>query len=244
VAGEGRRIRKVGLALIVAAACALAACSDQSIPPARGPAVAAFHIVRRGETLSAIARRYRVSVASLMEANGIRDPRRIQVGTALRVPGAASDDAAFPIATEATGIAPRLSWPINGAVISSRFGMRHGMRHDGVDIAAAPGTPIKAAGSGIVIYTGYLRGYGEVVIIRHSPELVTLYAHDRLNSVHEGQKVAAGQIIGEVGRTGRTTGPNLHFEVRENNVARDPIAYLSPPASLPSSESYLARTGL
>ena len=78
----------------------------------------------------------------------------------------------------------------------------------------------------MVIFSGRLRGYGNVVILRHDDHYVTVYAHNRLNSVREGDYVARGQIIAEVGTTGRTTGPNLHFEVRHDNLARNPLDYL------------------
>jgi len=101
--------------------------------------------------------------------------------------------------------------------------------HDGVDIAAPIGTPISAADSGVVIYSGKLRGYGNVVIIRHDSHYVTVYGHDSVNLVREGQQVARGQKIGEMGYSGHTTGPNLHFEVRRDNIARNPLPYLPSP---------------
>ncbi len=120
----------------------------------------------------------------------------------------------------------RFSWPISGGVLSSGFGMRDGVMHDGIDIAAPTGTPVRAADRGETIFAGRLRGYGNVVILRHSNRYVTIYAHNHVNLVHEGDFVARGQVVAEVGSSGRTTGPNLHFEVRRDNFARDPINYL------------------
>ena len=135
---------------------------------------------------------------------------------ASRAPGGGSSD--IPVR--------RFSWPVPGGVLSSAFGIRNGVMHDGVDIAAPAGTPVHAADRGVVIFSGRLRGYGNVVILRHDDHYVTVYAHNRLNSVREGDYVARGQIIAEVGTTGRTTGPNLHFEVRHDNLARNPLNYL------------------
>ncbi len=128
----------------------------------------------------------------------------------------------------ARGPAPRFDWPVLGGVVSSGFGMRNGVMHDGVDIATPVGTPVHAAADGRVIYAGRFRGYGNVVILEHSNHYVTVYGHNAANKVHEGQMVLRGQVISKVGTTGRTTGPNLHFEVRHNNVASNPLRYLPP----------------
>ena len=98
--------------------------------------------------------------------------------------------------------------------------------HDGVDIAVPVGTPVTAAASGRVIFAGRMRGYGKIIIVQHQNHYVTVYAHDSTNLVREGQMVSRGQLIGRVGRTGRTTGANLHFEVRHNNIASNPLLYL------------------
>lgn len=126
----------------------------------------------------------------------------------------------------ARGPAPRFDWPVVGGVVSSGFGMRNGVMHDGVDIATPVGTPVHAAADGRVIYAGRFRGYGNVVIVEHSNHYVTVYGHNAANKVHEGQEVFRGQVISKVGTTGRTTGPNLHFEVRHDNVASNPLRYL------------------
>ncbi len=110
--------------------------------------------------------------------------------------------------------------------------------HEGVDIAVAAGTPVMAAATGQVIFVGRMRGYGNIVIVQHQNHFVSVYAHDSTNLVREGQVVSRGQMIGRVGRTGRTTGANLHFEVRYNNIARNPLLYL-PPVT-PAGETRLA----
>jgi murein DD-endopeptidase MepM/ murein hydrolase activator NlpD len=118
-----------------------------------------------------------------------------------------------------------LSWPVAGK-ITSKFGPRRGSFHDGLDISAPLGTPILAAASGEVIYSGALRGYGNLVILRHRGGYVTIYAHNQKNLVREGKAVRRGQVIARVGQTGRASGPHLHFEVRKDNLARNPLRYL------------------
>jgi murein DD-endopeptidase MepM/ murein hydrolase activator NlpD len=119
--------------------------------------------------------------------------------------------------------------------------MRHGAMHEGVDIAVPAGTPVMAAGSGRVIFVGRMRGYGKIVIVQHEDNYVTVYAHDSTNYVREGELVSQGQLIGRVGRTGHTTGANLHFEVRYNNIARNPLFYL--PSGRNIGETRLAGVG-
>jgi len=121
-------------------------------------------------------------------------------------------------------------WPTSGE-ISSPFGPRGASNHDGIDIAAPEGTPIRAAASGWVLYAGVLRGYGRVVILGHDYGLTSVYAHSRDVYVRVGTRVQRGSVIASVGRTGRATGPNLHFEIRRANVAADPLHYL--PQRLP-----------
>jgi lipoprotein NlpD len=224
------------------------------------------HVVRKGETLYRIARTYGIDPADLMETNGISDPRALEVGTELFVPGAdrvldvpaAPGAAAGPAPTapsvpgppergareasaepretpdpspaaSATAPAPsratRLAWPLRG-VLYGRYGVRQGHRHDGIDIAAPEGTIVGAAAAGQVIYVGEQAGYGNIVILRHGDALVTLYAHASRILVEEGQTVARGDPVARVGQTGRTTGPHLHFEVRDGTRARNPLLYL------------------
>jgi murein DD-endopeptidase MepM/ murein hydrolase activator NlpD len=123
---------------------------------------------------------------------------------------------------------PELDWPVANGKLSSGFGLRHGAMHEGIDIAAPEGSPVTAAASGQVIYVGRLRGYGNIVIIQHENHYVTVYAHDSSNVVRAGQMVRRGQVIGFVGRTGRTSGANLHFEVRHNNIANNPLLCVTP----------------
>lgn len=121
-------------------------------------------------------------------------------------------------------------WPVDGA-LSSPFGTREGRNHEheGIDVAVAEDTPVRAACDGVVAYAGNgLRGYGNVVIVRHAGQLATVYAHNRALEVHEGDLVRRGQVIARSGQTGHATAPHLHFEVRLGSIARNPLGYLSP----------------
>ena len=235
------------------------------------------HVVRRGETMYRIARAYGIDPADLMETNGIADPRNVDVGTELFVPGAtrvleiepapstststpASTAMATAAATSTTTRTPTptatrtptstpvelsshtpaparaptpprsgrdapLAWPLKG-VLYGRYGVRAGRRHDGIDIAAPEGTAVGAAGAGTVIFAGEQAGYGAIVIVKHEGGLVTLYAHNSRLLVEEGAHVRRGEPIARVGQTGRTTGPHLHFEVRDGTRPRNPLLYL------------------
>ena len=116
-------------------------------------------------------------------------------------------------------------WPVNGPVVSG-FGMRWGRMHEGIDIAAALGTPIHAAASGTVIHAGWLGGFGNLVVVDHGDGLATAYAHASAILVAVGQQVSQGDTLSLVGSTGNSTGPHLHFEVRVNGSAVDPLLYL------------------
>ena len=118
-----------------------------------------------------------------------------------------------------------LTWPVN-APITSPFGWRWGRMHEGIDLGAAYGTPIAAAAAGTVIYAGWLGGYGNLTVIDHGGGLSTAYGHQSHIGVSVGQHVEQGEIIGNVGSTGHSTGPHLHFEVRVNGQAVDPLGYL------------------
>lgn len=115
-------------------------------------------------------------------------------------------------------------WPVNG-VVTSGFGWRWGRMHEGIDIAAPTGTPIRAAAAGTVIYAGTMSGYGNIVIVDHGNGLATAYAHQSAIYVGGGQ-VSQGTVLGAVGTTGNSTGPHLHFEVRVNGSPVDPMGYL------------------
>ncbi len=119
-----------------------------------------------------------------------------------------------------------MAWPVDGP-LSSPFGRRDGQRHDGIDLAVGEGTPVRAACDGSIAYAGdKLRGYGRLVIVQHAGGLATVYAHNSLIEVKEGQPVTRGQEIARSGATGHVTAPHVHFEVRRDNRPEDPLKYL------------------
>lgn len=131
----------------------------------------------------------------------------------------------------ATGKGSKFDWPLRG-VMASPFGnrihpiLKRKILHAGIDIAAANGTPVKTAAPGEVIYNGWLRGYGRVVVVDHGRGFSTLYAHLSASLVREGQVLKAGANIARVGKTGNVTGYHLHFEVRHYGTPVNPIKYL------------------
>ncbi|MDQ3757645.1 MAG: peptidoglycan DD-metalloendopeptidase family protein [Actinomycetota bacterium] len=118
-----------------------------------------------------------------------------------------------------------LIWPVRGPVTSG-FGYRWGRMHQGIDIGAGTGTPIRAAKGGEVIFAGSMGGYGNCIIVDHGGGFTTLYAHQSRLGASDGQSVSQGQVIGFVGSTGHSTGPHLHFETRVGGAARNPRNYL------------------
>jgi murein DD-endopeptidase MepM/ murein hydrolase activator NlpD len=119
----------------------------------------------------------------------------------------------------------RLSWPVSGPVVSG-FGPRGSEFHQGVDIIAPSGTPVHASADGVVVHASWLGGYGNLVVVDHGGGLSTAYAHNTSYAAGVGQPVSRGQVIAYVGSTGNSSGPHVHFEVRVNGTAVDPLGYL------------------
>jgi len=191
--------------------------------------------VKRHQTLWRICKTYGVDINEVARVNHIQDPSKIRVGQKIFIPrakrvlkvdiyiddiggrrGRSEDPKKIALARG------RFSWPVRGKV-TREFGIRGTTKHDGIDISAPRDTPIKAANSGRVLYSGSeIKGYGNIIIIEHEQGFTTVYAHNDVNDVSEGEKVGRGQIIGKVGRTGTASGPNLHFEIRMNNRPINP----------------------
>ena len=123
----------------------------------------------------------------------------------------------------------RFIWPVPQFYkVSSHFGQRGRRHHDGIDIPAPQGTSILAVDHGVVVYSDNgIRGYGNMIVIAHQDEIYTVYAHNKKNFVSKGDEIKKGQLIAQVGNTGRSTGPHLHFEIRVKNKVRNPAQYLS-----------------
>ncbi len=194
------------------------------------------HTVQGGENLFRIARHYRVSVSAIVEANDIPNVRDMPVGTRLWIPGARgprpvralrppfqSRPRAEADALAAGGL--QFAWPVRGRITSS-YGPRGRRLHEGLDIAASRGSLVRAAEAGRVVFSGRMGGYGNVVVIRHSPAYASVYAHHRRNRVGRGGFVDKGAVVGEVGTSGNATGPHLHFEIRRDEIAQDPLLFL------------------
>jgi murein DD-endopeptidase MepM/ murein hydrolase activator NlpD len=223
-----RAAASVGLLL------ALAAC--RSLPESAD----VTHIVRPGETIYRISRYYEVPIESVIRANRVEDVTDVAVGTPLVIPNArraaATASIALPAAIPHPGPSGRLralreanlvfDWPVRGQ-LSSGFGRRGRNQHDGVDLRAPRGTPVRAAEAGRVIHSGGgLGDYGRVVIVKHAGRYSTVYAHQHTIRVKQGQFVEKGEVLGTVGTSGNASGPHLHFEVRRDRIPDDPLSYL------------------
>ena len=173
----------------------------------------------------------RVSLQTLAEINNIDAPAQITVGKKLFIPGAIEVKKIFVDLKDTSPAPPIIKqkndfiWPVQGKVVS-RFGVKDGLRYEGIDIAAPLGTPVKAAGEGVVVYEGSLKGYGNLLIIKHENDFKTVYAYNYRNLVSVGQKVKRGDCIAEVGNTGRYPDPRLHFQIRDKDQARNPLFFL------------------
>jgi len=205
--------------------------------------------VRKGDTLYSIGKRFGVDHKLLATRNHVRYPYTIYVGQQLSLTRTAAKPQYLPIPKarvkgkrsikkstrstkkithrkKAVNGSVKLRWPLK-ATVTSRFGRRGSRMHDGIDIGAKEGTPIRAAAAGEVVYSDQrLSGYGKLIIIRHSSDMFTAYAHNQRNLVRKGNRVKSGDVIARVGKTGRASGPHLHFEVRRGPTPVDPMAYL------------------
>jgi len=224
--------------------------------PHKTPRATTMHVVRHGDTVSRLAVRYGVRRQAIIEANHLNRPEQLRLGQRLSIPSARAMTAegtsprveaiesggdVLLVRTGKRGVATRLSlvapevepqvqgliWPIDGNVVSP-FGRRLSGWHAGTDIKAELGTPILAAGDGLVITSGQEGGYGRIIRIQHQGGIVTVYAHNLENFVGVGEWVAAGTIIATVGRSGSASAPHLHFEVRHEGLAYNPLQFLPP----------------
>ena len=214
--------------MVVALVAGLTACA--------GPA-GLRHRVAPGESLYRIGKAYGVAPEALARANGIQDATRIEVGQVIVIPrarralpvGVITPESARgdrPSPPELPRGASPFVWPVEAGVVTSPFGPRGDTHHDGIDIGSREGAPVRAARAGRVLYSDHLRGYGNLIIVAHDDGYATVYAHNRENRARPGAEVRQGDVIALVGQSGTTSGPNLHFEVRKDNIARNPLFYL------------------
>ena len=212
-----------------------------------------YHVVQRGESLYSIARMHNVDITSLSKVNHLSTPYALHVGQKLLLPGSVSS-APVQAGKTATAPAPKTTvtasstkqpqvyvptmppaknrsakflWPVQGTVISGFGNLGKGRKNDGINIKAPLGTAVKAADAGTVAYAGSeLKGFGNLILIKHNDGWITAYAHNDKMFVKKGQKVARGEKISTVGSTGSVTSPQLHFEVRNGKKAVNPRLYL------------------
>jgi len=198
------------------------------IPPVSG----VLHAVKKGDTVASIAKKYKVDVSTITayEYNHLEEPYTLEVDQKIMVPGgqkpyiprvvSASRGTIPTTAPQGTG---KFGWPTSGVITQ-----RYWARHRAIDIGAPKGTAVYATDSGYVAVAGWSSsGYGYHIAINHGNGFETLYAHLSWYYVEAGQSVKKGQLIGRVGATGWSTGPHLHFEIRQNGVHRNPFIYLS-----------------
>ncbi|NOZ51230.1 MAG: M23 family metallopeptidase [Chloroflexi bacterium] len=184
------------------------------------PAIGVVYTVKKGDTLSRIARKWNVAPDVLLGygPNHIL-AGRVHAGQELFIPGGYQQLHIPPPDPSPEAV---FAWPLRGNITQL-----YSARHRAIDIATPYGSPVYAAGDGVVTRAGWLfTGYGYSVVLRHAAGLLTLYSHLKGPLVGVGERVARGQMIGAVGSTGNSTGPHVHFEVRKGRVRVDPLPYL------------------
>lgn len=249
---EGTALGLAALGLIVALAPAPAHAAEPAAAAAR--AIQRVHEVKPGDTLGALARKYGVTVAAIVAANRLPGAGvLLRLGQRLAIPSPEAPAPAAlpggvkptsPVSRAAPPAGPRppaalilavpdfddaslpFGWPAEGPVTST-FGRRKSSWHRGIDIKAPLGTPVQAAAAGVVVASGMEARYGRVIKVEHAQGFVTVYAHNDANLVEVGDRVDAGETIATVGRTGRATTHHLHFEIRRDGRAYNPL-YLLP----------------
>jgi len=196
-----------------------------------------YYVVKPNDNLHSIAFVLEVTPGQLRHANPWVDPLYIEPGTRLVIPDNSphshyADGATDPESDRSNALIdnqlrrPDFIWPLARFEVSSPFGRRRGRPHDGIDLRAARGSPIRAAAAGRVKFSGYNRGYGHMIVIDHGGGIETAYAHNQRNMVQQGQRVQQGKVIATVGKSGNATGYHVHFELRRYGKALDPMRYL------------------
>ncbi|WP_409515028.1 amidase activator ActS [Atlantibacter sp.] len=235
------------MAICLAIALLIAGCSgNKSSDP--GSYSGTVYTVKRGDTLYRISRMTGTSVKELARLNNISAPYTIEVGQRLKVNGSTKTASSSrkssgkTAAVTPSSAVPQSSWPpvgqrcwrwpTSGKVILPYSTADGGNK--GIDIAGSRGQPVVASGAGTVVYVGnQLRGYGNLVMIKHGEDYITAYAHNETLLVNNGQKVKAGEKIATMGSSG-ADGVQLHFQIRYRATAIDPQRYLPPPGKAPS----------
>ena len=193
----------------------------------KSPAMAT-HVVKKGDTVYSLSRRYRVDMTTFTRLNSMKRPYTLSIGQNLKVPGSRAlvKRASLPPPPPQSG--KGFMWPVKGPILSS-FGPKEvGYHNDGINIAAKSGSYVRAAESGVVVHAGRkIKGFGRLILIRHSNGWITAYAHNSSILVNKGQSIKRGQAIARVGQSGGVNRPQLHFEMRKGSRAVNPARYLS-----------------
>ncbi|MBT5897330.1 MAG: M23 family metallopeptidase [Rhodospirillaceae bacterium] len=209
-----------------------------------------YHRVTAGQTLYGISRQYRVSPYALARENRVPPPYVIRPGQKLRLPASEAPPKSIALDTSQPDAVPRprqkpslrktiikpppkrggsrFAWPVRGRVISRFGGKPNGLHNDGINIAVKAGTSVRAADNGVVVYAGNeLRGFGNLLLLRHRGGWVTAYGHNQVLNVKLGDVVRRGQQIAKSGSTGNINRPQLHFEIRKGRRAVNPVRHLA-----------------
>jgi murein DD-endopeptidase MepM/ murein hydrolase activator NlpD len=212
------------------------------------------HVVGPGDTIYGVARRYGADPSQLVRLNAISPPYSISPGqklilpvasagktravaqtAALRATRTAAPKAGAPPVTRVATAIPRpparaggkFLWPVRGRLITNYGRKSDGLHNDGINIAAPRGAPVHAAENGVVAYLGNeLRGFGNLILIKHADGWVTAYAHNQNFLVRRGDTVKRGQVIARIGSSGNVATPQLHFEIRKGTRSVDPMRLL------------------
>jgi murein DD-endopeptidase MepM/ murein hydrolase activator NlpD len=200
------------------------------------------HRVQAGDTVYGVARRYGIDQGQIVRLNRIAAPYAITPGQSLVLTASPTTEAASPQMAAVPPTAslapipappPRASgkflWPVQGRTIAGYGRKENGLHNDGINIAAPRGAPVRAADNGVVAYAGNeLRGFGNLILVRHAGGWVTAYAHNQDFLVTRGQTVQRGQTIARIGSSGNVATPQLHFEVRKGTRSVNPTRFLGP----------------
>ncbi len=218
-----KRLTLISTIAVLAACAGNNTSSNRAVPDG-------YYKVRPGDTLTQIAKRYGQNVNTLVAWNNLPNASQIEVGQVLRVRRHVASRNTATQQRQATAVTPinrlSLQWPTDNAS-SSIIQRYNGTTSKGIDIAGTQGQQIRSAASGTVIYVGEeVRGYGKLILISHNDYTITAYAHNETLLVQKDQKVQAGQVISTMGSSD-TDSVKLHFEVRLNGKAVDPLPYLT-----------------
>lgn len=208
------------------------------------------YVVKRGDSLSVIAAKQNADMYAIARLNGLKAPYTIQIGQRLTLPDASrSRPVGIPTAKAPSPKRQSLAakdkpkqkvvapppprtgkgflWPLRGKIVSTFGGKSEGLKNDGINISAPRGAQVVAAENGVVAYAGNeLRGFGNLLLLKHAGGWITAYAHNEKLLVKRGDKIKKGQTIARVGSTGSVQAPQLHFELRKGKKAIDPMKYL------------------